>query len=310
MKRVIRCAACFALMLMLISGCKAEIQRGNGKPEIVATMFPQYSLAKYIAGDKADVKMLMKPGSEVHVFEPSPKDIAALQRADAVLYSGDDMEPWAAKMISGTDIEADRVCDVSRGITLDEVSHDDSVEHAEYVHTRQDAHYWTSPANAIKMADTIAEKLVSIDEGSAQVYRTNADRLKQELKALDKELSEVVENGKRKEIIFGGRFAMHYFIKEYGLECRSAYDSCGEESEPSARRIMDLIEEINQKNIRVVYYEELSNHKIADSIAEQAGVKTLLLHSCHNISADDFEKGVSYLDIMRNNALNLKEGLN
>ena len=89
----------------------------------------------------------------------------------------------------------------------------------------------------------------------------------------------------------------------------SAFDSCTAESEPSAKVLSDLVEKIKADQIPVVYYEELSDPKIAQTLAEETGCQILLLHSCHNVSKQEFEDGVTYLDLMKQNVENLKQGL-
>ena len=115
---------------------------------------------------------------------------------------------------------------------------------------------------------------------------------------------------KRKKIIFAGHFALSYFTEQYGLEYIAAYPNTSSESEPSVKDITNMIDVIQAENIPVIYYEELTDPKIAKSIQEQTGVKTLLLHSLHNVSKEEFEQGVSYVSIMKQNIENLKEGLN
>ena len=93
------------------------------------------------------------------------------------------------------------------------------------------------------------------------------------------------------------------------MEYEAAYDNCSGETEPSVGTMTNMIQEMREENIPVIYYEELVDPKIARSIAEETGAEMLLFHSCHNISKDDFEQGVTYLDLMNQNAENLKQGL-
>ena len=118
-----------------------------------------------------------------------------------------------------------------------------------------------------------------------------------------------MSNASRKELVFGSRFALFYFTHEYGLEYHSAYDSCAADAEPSAKAVSDLISEMKAKSIPVVYYEELTDPKIARTISAESGAQMLLFHSCHNLSKEDFESGATYLSLMRQNLENLKKGL-
>ena len=110
-------------------------------------------------------------------------------------------------------------------------------------------------------------------------------------------------------MVFGGRFALEYMTDRYGFDHYEAFDSCSHEAEPSAHDIVEIIEAMQDEEIPVIYYEEMTDPKIARVIAEQTGAKMLLYHTCHNLSADETAAGESYLSLMRQNIENLKEGL-
>ena len=113
----------------------------------------------------------------------------------------------------------------------------------------------------------------------------------------------------RKTLVFGDRFPFRYFADAYGLDYFAAFPGCSTETEASASTVAFLIDKVKAENIPVVFHIELSNAKIADTIAEAAGAKALELHAAHNISKADFESGVTYLDIMTRNADALREAL-
>lgn len=291
--------------VLLLSGCThAQAQKPEGgRLQIVASLFPQYDFARQIAGEYAQVELLLPPGVESHSFEPTPADMIRIHQSDLFLYTGQYMEPWAQQMISGLEGET-VVVDVSEHIQLDEE------EHGDHDHGGFDPHIWTSPVNAKQMVENIAQALMEADPAHAQEYQENADAYQRQLDALDAQFREVVANGKRREIVFGGRFALHYFAKEYGLDYLAAFDSCSHESEPSARTVARIVDEVESKRIPVIYYEELVDPKVARVLSEETGAKPLLLHSCHNLSRDEMESGATYLSLMEQNAQNLKEGLN
>jgi zinc transport system substrate-binding protein len=293
------------------------------KIKIVTTLFPQYDFARQIAGDKAEITLLLPPGAESHSFDPKPSDIITINNADIFIYTGKYMEPWAEKIIQSTDSDSINILDVSNGITLEKEEHEheedeyeedeieNSGEHGGDEHNHEyDPHIWTSPVMAKKMVDNIAASLCYVDSENASYYKSNAENYKKQLDELDSEFSDIVSTGVRNKIYFGGRFALHYFTEQYGLEHESAYDNCSSETEPNARDIAQIIDEIKENEIPVIYYEELTDPKVSRSISEDTGVEMLLFHSCHNISKDDFEKGVTYLDLMKQNAENLRKGLN
>lgn len=298
---------------------------GEKKFKIVATLFPQYDFARQIAGDKAEVTLLMSPGVESHSFEPSPADIIKINESNLFIYTGKYMEPWAQSIIDGIENKNIRILDVSQNIILDksgedeheegEEEHDHEEEHnhdeGEEEHSHEyDPHIWTSPVNAQIMVESILKELCELDPENADYYKKNAEEYSKELAQLDTEFKEIFSSAKRNKIIFAGKFALHYFAKEYNMEYGAAFDSCSTETEPSVKTITKLIDEIKEEKIPVVYYPELTEPKVAKSISDETGVEMLLLHSCHNVSKEELKEGATYISLMKKNAENLKIGLN
>ncbi len=297
-------------LLLLLCGCAMAQPQQPDKLQIVATLFPQYDFARQLAGEHAQVRLLLTPGVESHSYEPTPADILHINQADLFLYTGQFMEPWAQRLLDGLD-GAPLVLDVSSGITLDE---EDSSGHADHHdhdgHGNYDPHIWTSPANAIVMVQNILESLCAADPAHEKEYRANAETYLAQLQALDDAFIQTVEQGARREIYFGGRFALHYFAKRYGLVYTAAFDSCSSETEPSVGVMVQMVDQMREKQIPVVYYEELSEPKIARTLSEETGARMRLLHSCHNLSKAELARGETYLSLMQKNLEHLKEGLN
>lgn len=176
-------------------------------------------------------------------------------------------------------------------------------------HGGQDPHIWLDPINALKMVDNIVSGLAQADPKNADLYKSNGELYKQKLRALDRKLVEMFAQTQSKKIIYAGHFAFGYFAKRYGLEHVSPYRGFAPDAEPTPQRIAELIETVNESNTRVIYYEELVDPKVANVISEQTGAKLLLLHGAHNISKDDLNSGLTYLQVMEGNLQKLKEGL-
>ena len=331
--QVIICVACIVSLLLI--GCSkvettdSKVAGDNtSKIKVVTTLFPQYDFANQVGKDAVEVKMLLKPGVESHTYEPAPSDIIEINKADIFLYTGDEMEPWVSKILDSLDSDV-MIIDLSKNITLDKVGdhdhehedeesdgdhlHEDESEEAEHeedhVHS-YDPHIWTNPLNAKIMVEDIKTALSEVDKANKMTYENNAKEYLASLDQLDQDIREVVKQAKRDEVVFGGRFAFHYFFEEYGLDYVSAYDSCSSETEPSAKVIATIIDKVKEDQIPVIFYEEFANPKVAESIANATGAKTLLLHSCHNVSTDDYKNGATYLSLMYQNLENLKEALN
>jgi zinc transport system substrate-binding protein len=126
---------------------------------------------------------------------------------------------------------------------------------------------------------------------------------------LDKEFQAVVNNAKRKTIIFGDRFPFRYFADAYGLSYFAAFPGCSTETEPSAATVAFLIDKVKAEKIPIVFHIELSNESMADTIAGETGAKKLLFHAGHNVSKQDFDRGVTFLELQKANVPRLREAL-
>ena len=323
MKKIYRFFMVILGFILVLAGCsegsKEESISTSDKIEIVTTLFPQYDFARQIVGDKAEVTLLLPPGMESHSYEPTPADMIKINKANLFIYTGQLMEPWAHKMIESVDSEQVKVLDVSQGIPLlasneeDEQHHDHEAEVEGHEHSEDDGHHhtydphiWTSPQNAKVMVNNILEALCEVDPQNADYYKANAQAYQLQLDNLNDEFEVVVSNSKHDTIYHSGRFAMQYLMEQYGVN----YVSAPFEAEPSAALVAQVINEIKANNIPAIYYEELITPKIAQMISEETGAQMLLLHSCHNVSKEDFDNDVTYLSLMEQNVENLKIGLN
>ena len=325
------------LCLMLMPGLGACGRSGAPRIEegcinIVCTVFPAYDFTREIAGDRANVILLLPPGAETHSFEPTPQDMTALIGCDLVIANGGVGESWLDSLISGGEITAPVLHMLDCVSLLEEETvegmqeaghaheHDESCEdehghehHGEEAHehaAEYDEHVWTSPVNAVKICVAIAEAVSAADPENREYYENRLASYTEKLIALDGAFREIVESAVHRSMIFADRFPVRYFVEEYGLDYYAAFPGCAEDTEPSAKTVAFLIDKVREEGIGAVYYIEFSNGKMADVIVEDTGCKKLLFHSCQNVSTDEFESGIGYLDIMEQNLVNLKEGLN
>lgn len=182
-------------------------------------------------------------------------------------------------------------------------------EDSEEEHEETDEHIWTSPVNEIIMTEKICETLSKALPEEKENFQKNAESYISQLKELDNEFKTIVGNAKTNEIIFADKFPLQYFAKEYGLKYYAAFPGCGSDMEPSAKTIAFLVDKIKEDNIKAVFYLELSSHIVADAIETDTGAKPLQFNSCHNITQKQFDSGVTYVDLMKENVNNLKIAL-
>ncbi|MDP4120838.1 MAG: metal ABC transporter substrate-binding protein [Bacillota bacterium] len=312
MKRILLILLAFSI-LFSFSSCQnaSYTDINNKKLKIITTVFPAYDFARQIAMDKADVSLLLKPGADPHTFDPTPSDIMKIQNCNIFIYVGGESEDWVKSILKSIDtskIEVIRLFDyvsLKQEPILPEMKTNDTHQTAE-----TDEHIWTSPQNAILLTKAISKSIIKADTNSRSFYQLSTDNYLNKLTNLDNTFRKIVEQSKRKEIIFGDRFPLKYFIDEYGLSFSAAFPGCSSETEPSAQKVCFLIDKVKKDKIPVVFYVEFSNHYIADTISDETGATPLLFHSCHNITKDEFKQNATYIGLMTQNAKNLKIALN
>ena len=310
-----------------------ENGRSEARISVVTTIFPPYDFVREIAGDRVELKMLLKPGEESHSYEPTPQDIIAIQESDVFIYTGGENDVWVEDILSSMPeggrltlrmidcvdtVEEEHVEGMkeSPGHDHDDHEEDDADpyggEAGEDTHSVHeiDEHVWTSPVNAALIVERIKEILIQADPSGEAVYEENAAAYEEELAKLDQEFRDVADHARRKLLIFGDRFPFRYFADEYGLDYYAAFPGCAGDTEPSAATMAFLIDKVKEEKVPAVLKMELSNDDIANAIAEATGTEVKVFYSCHNLSAEDFESGETYLSMMQKNVETLKEVLN
>lgn len=280
------------------------------KLKIICTLFPQYDFARSIAGDEAEVTMLLSPGQEAHMFDPTPSDMEAIASCDLFIYTGDSMEGWAAQIVESLDDEV-QVLDLSQYVTLREEDDHDHEGHEghEHDHGGYDPHYWLDMTNAMAMASAIGDTLADLDEFHAGDYQARTDAYVQQLSDLDAAFMDTVDSSPRKDIVFGGRFAYSYFIARYGLEYESVYHSCSAEADPSVSDMIRVIDYIREHQNTCIFYEELASGNVAKTIAEDVHITTEVFSTGHNVTKSEFDSGITFIELMNRNLTLLKEAL-
>ncbi|MDR1788508.1 MAG: metal ABC transporter substrate-binding protein [Treponema sp.] len=317
--------AAFAAVLVTMgfSGCarKSDARNagargtdaGASAVSVTATIFAPYDFVRQLAGGKAALTMLLPPGAESHSFEPTPQDMITVQKSAVFIYVGGESDTWVERILASLDTSGMQIVSLMDCVEvveeelvegMEEEAEEEEAEGPEY-----DEHVWTSPRNAARIAAKIADALCAADAENAALYRQNAAAYIARLEALDQAFIAVTQNAPRKTIVFGDRFPFRYLADAYGLSYYAAFPGCSTETECSAATIAFLINTIKRDHIPVVFHIELSNEKIADTIAEETGAKKRLLHACHNISKEDFNAGKTYLELMEMNVERLHEAL-
>ncbi len=317
------------VMVISIWGCAAgqrppesentTVLSQEGKDErllVVTTIFPYYDFVRQIAGDRVKLKLVVPAGMDSHSFEPTPADMIAMQEADVLICNGGEMEQWVKKVLGSLDTSHMKVLTMMDYVDVVEEEHVEGMEEEEHrhedgfeMHIEYDEHIWTSPVNAQAIVKIISRTLAEAAPGEQSRFEANTQAYLQELEDLDSQFRQVADQGRLHMIVVADKFPFRYFADEYGLSYRAAFSGCSGDTEPSASTIAYLIDKVKEDRIPAVYYLELSSHRTAEIIQEETGAAPLLLHSCHNVTRKQFDEGVTYLQLMRQNVENLRYGL-
>jgi zinc transport system substrate-binding protein len=302
------------LIACLFTGCKQSLPPADqSKLQVVTTLFPLYDFSRQIAGDKAQITLLLPPGVEAHSFEPRPGDIITINKANVFIYTGPFMEAWVQDVLGGINNKKLLVIDASKGIQLATEEHreEEASQHAdEHDHNGADPHIWVDPVLAQQIVTAIANGFAAQDSANKDFYLANAKAYTEKLAALDTKIRQTLQPCKTKTILYGGHFAFGYFARRYGLDYISPYAGFSPDAEPTPKKIAELIEKMKTLKSKYIFYEELLEPRVARTIAESTGAQLLLLHGAHNISKEELAKGVTYLEIMEANLQRLKLALN
>lgn len=310
----------------LLAGCgQVAPMPETGRLQVVATVFPAYDFARAAGGELVDVKLLLPPGAESHSYEPTPVDILAVQDCDLFLYLGGESDAWVDTILSAVEMRGTSM----RMVDCVELLEEETVEgmqvqpghdhgHVDHGHddldgfglgtvVGMDEHVWTSPRNAAAITRAVGEKLAELDGENAAAYQTNAEGYAAQIDGLDSRFAAFFDSRPDRTIVFGDRFPLRYFAEEYGLDYYAAFPGCGAQTEPSAATIAFLTGKLREEQIPTVWYIEFSNHLVADGIAEAAGTRTAMFHTCHNVSREELEAGATYMSLMEQNLISLEQ---
>ena len=287
----------FATILLIPPTTKTTTE---AQTKIVTTIFPAYDFARTLSTDiDANIKLLIRPGVDLHSFEPTPQDIIDIKNSDIFIYNGGESEQWVAQILS--EINTDNTTIIRMMDSVELLNELDGPD--EY-----DEHVWTAPLNVIRISQTIAKALTHHSPNNTAIIQHNLDAFTKQLQELDHAFQNMA-NTKTGTLIVADRFPFQYFINAYHFNYLAAFPGCSEQTEASAKVIANLSTALANNPKKVVFHLELSNKKIAQTVASTANAIILEWHSVHNISQADFDAGKTYLDFMRQNLNNINEAL-
>ena len=313
------------MCLLTFTGCmqsNADYIKNNNNSElsIVTTCFPPYDFARAVKGNTDNITMLISAGAEAHSYEPTPLDILKIQQCDVFIYIGGEGEVWADEILNSMDTSGKYILKLSdyaelleeadiEGANSAHEHHNHSEHEEEHDDCDFDEHIWTSPENAISMTEAVCNTLSDADSKKADLYRKNTEEYTDKLRKLDSDFRDMISGAKSNLIVVGDRFPFRYLADEYNLQYYSAFSGCSSETEPRVYTMAFLINKVLENKVKNIFCLEFSTRKVAEKLSDATGAEILTLHSCSNVSRDDFRNNVTYIDLMYQNLNTLKEAL-
>ncbi|MEH7098287.1 metal ABC transporter substrate-binding protein [Neobacillus vireti] len=296
----------------MASGCSNAVStksektsEGFKKLQIVTTFYPMYYFAKKVAGDSANVELLIPNGVEPHDWEPTAKDMAKIQDSDLFIYNSRYFEAWTEKALKSINDPNLNVLEASKGIELMNAKDTEEEEHDHADHAEsKDPHVWLSPVLAQKEVDNIAKALEQADPKNKEQFQKNAAAFNSELADLDRLYKETIDKAKKKEFVTQ-HAAFGYLAKQYGLT-QIPIAGLSPDVEPTLGKLAELTELTKKKNIKVVYFEEMASSKVAETLAKEIGAKTEVLNPLEGLTKEEQQQGLDYIGVMKKNLDALK----
>ncbi len=291
MKKSLLTLVVFVLITMLtvLSGCTESSVNSTQKINVITSFYPLYEIVKKIGGEKVTIRNIVPAGAEPHEYEPTPKDIVALNEADLVVVNGLGLEPWAKKALTELPGEV-KILNLS-----------------EALNASSDPHIWLDPVNFSKEVQFVAQKLSEIEPAEAPVFQENAQKFTKELQELDQAFKGGLNACGTNDFVTN-HAAFGYLAKRYNLNM-IAISGLSPEAEPSPKEMAELSETIRQKKIKFILTESLVSPKIADTLANETGAQTLILNPLEGLTDEEIAQGKNYVTVMRDNLKNLQTAM-
>ena len=318
-------AACAAATALALSACSSTVPSStsgakDGTLTVMASFYPLQYLAEKIGGEHVTVTSLTPAGAEPHDLELSPKTVDALSSADAVIY----LAGFQSAVDEAIEQQAPKtVIDVSPAVQLveagvdanhpseeededtDETQSSEADGHEDHHHDMSaDPHFWLDPVRMANAATLVGDKLAEANPANAEMYKTNAKALKDELTSLGNDLVSKTSTCQIKTFVTA-HTAFGYLADRTGLT-QVGISGLDPDSSPSPARLAEISQIAKDQGVTTIFTEALIDPKIAQTLADDLGITTAVLDPIE--SQPDPSK--DYSGVMNDNLDALTKALN
>jgi ABC-type Zn uptake system ZnuABC Zn-binding protein ZnuA len=271
------------LLVIALAACS-----GRSAPDVLTTTTLLADITCNVAGGRLTVGSLLPVGADPHSYQPVAQDAAKIADSKVLVVHGADYENFLDALLENAG-SPERVIDVSTG------SHLLSDEQG------TDPHLWLDPNQVIVYVDNIREGLSQFDPDGAEIYRANASAYIDQLTELDAWIKgQVAQIEPQRRVLVTNHEAFGYFAERYDFTVVGAViPSFSAEAAPSARQMVDLIEQIKLYEVPAIFLDASDNPDLARQIAAETGVK--VVGDLHLESLTEGDPAATYIDLMRDN---------
>ncbi|MEZ2319321.1 MAG: metal ABC transporter substrate-binding protein [Microcoleus sp.] len=281
------------------SSATASDSTKKDKKVILTTFTVLADMAQNVAGDKAIVQSITKPGAEIHGYEVTPSDLKRGQNANLILENGLNLERWATRFYN----------------SLPKVSHITLSEGVSPVNIAEDAyrgkpnpHAWMSPKNALIYVENIRKTLGNLDPANAASYNANAAKYSQQIKAIDAKLKQAISAiPPDKRYIVSCEGAFSYIARDYGLKEVYLWP-VNAEQQATPKQVERVINTVKANQIPAVFCESTVNNEAQLQVAKETGAKFAGVFYVDSLSPPDGPAS-TYLKLLEYNINTLIKGL-
>jgi zinc transport system substrate-binding protein len=293
-------AGVVALGLVLTACNSASSGADDGTTSVVASFYPLEEAVSQVGGELVTVENLTPPGVEPHDLELAPDDIETIATADVLVYLGGGFQPAVEDALAETDgallvnaLDAVDTVPAPPGEAEDGLT--------------VDPHVWLDPARFEQVVEEVAGALSEADPANEATYRSNAEAYVAELATVDEEFRTGLSDCQRTTIVTSHE-AFAYLADSYGLT-EVAIAGLSPEAEPDAQQIADLLDLVEQQGVTTIFAEELVSPKVAETLANEAGIEVDVLDPLESLTDEQVEAGEDYVSVMRENLDRLRAAL-
>jgi zinc transport system substrate-binding protein len=302
---------CSTLVAILLASCGGTTTE---EKSLIATLFPQYSLAEELAGDLLDVEFLLPVGSDPHDFEPTPSQRVKLNHADVVLFTSESFEQWIHSL---EDTATGKLVDLSQVVTLIEAvehDHDPLMSGPKFAEDHDDdaydPHYWLDPLNGLAMLEAISEEILLLVPEHTLLVESRKLLIQEALEDTIELYQALVQQGEELDVVFAGHNAYAY-LTNYDVHVLTPYSGFSTDVIPTAQSLIEFSELITELGTNVLYVSSSDNNAVIESLMDANPLlETQLLYTLENVSQSQFDSDIRYQELLMINYESLSHSEN